>query len=34
MLIQINMHCKWIEKGETSVFKTYEKIGVLLTRAC
>ena len=33
ILIQINMHCKWIEQGETSEFKTFEKIGVLLTRA-
>ena len=33
ILIQINMDCKWIEQGETSEFKTFEKIGVLLTRA-
>ena len=28
IFIQINMHCTWIEQGETSEFKTFEKIGV------
>ena len=32
ILIEINMHCKWIEKVETSEFKTFENRGVLLTR--
>ena len=33
MLIQINMRRKWIDKGGTSEFKTYEKPEVLLARA-